>query len=54
VQVWFQNQRAKMKKIQRKAKQEADKNSDKDGKDSGKEDRMIKQEPSPSDSGANK
>ncbi|KAF4517802.1 hypothetical protein B566_EDAN003007 [Ephemera danica] len=50
VQVWFQNQRAKMKKIQRKAKQEADKSSDKDGKDSGKEDRMIKQESSPSDS----
>lgn len=30
VQVWFQNQRAKMKKIQRKAKQDGDKNSDKD------------------------
>ena len=26
VQVWFQNQRAKMKKLQRKAKNEADKN----------------------------
>ncbi|KAG8230038.1 hypothetical protein J437_LFUL015257 [Ladona fulva] len=35
VQVWFQNQRAKMKKLQRKAKQEADNkaNSDKEGKD---------------------
>lgn len=30
VQVWFQNQRAKMKKIQRKSKQDGDKNSDKD------------------------
>lgn len=30
VQVWFQNQRAKMKKIQRKSKQEGDKTSDKD------------------------
>lgn len=29
VQVWFQNQRAKMKKIQRKAKQENEKNCDK-------------------------
>ncbi|XP_055323148.1 LIM homeobox transcription factor 1-beta.1 [Sitodiplosis mosellana] len=30
VQVWFQNQRAKMKKIQRKSKQDGDKTSDKD------------------------
>ena len=42
VQVWFQNQRAKMKKLQRKAKIEAEKNAsssmsasgDKNGKDS--------------------
>jgi len=33
VQVWFQNQRAKMKKIQRKAKQDADTKGDKDSKD---------------------
>ncbi|XP_065225446.1 LIM/homeobox protein LMX-1.2 isoform X2 [Planococcus citri] len=32
VQVWFQNQRAKMKKIQRKAKQENEKNCDKNDK----------------------
>lgn len=32
VQVWFQNQRAKMKKIQRKSKQDGDKNADKDQK----------------------
>lgn len=42
VQVWFQNQRAKMKKIQRKAKQDGgDKNSD---KDSCKDEKGIKQE----------
>lgn len=42
VQVWFQNQRAKMKKIQRKAKQDLDKSpSDKDEK----RDKSIKQEP---------
>lgn len=41
VQVWFQNQRAKMKKIQRKAKQDGDKHSD---KDSCKDDKGIKQE----------
>lgn len=41
VQVWFQNQRAKMKKIQRKSKQDgSDKNGDKDGK----EEKRIKQE----------
>jgi LIM homeobox transcription factor 1 len=48
VQVWFQNQRAKMKKLQRKAKQEADqKSSDKD-KDN-KDEKVIKQEPSSGD-----
>lgn len=41
VQVWFQNQRAKMKKIQRKSKQDGDKNSD---KDSCKDDKIVKQE----------
>lgn len=35
VQVWFQNQRAKMKKIQRKAKQDGDKFSDKDKDEMG-------------------
>ena len=30
VQVWFQNQRAKMKKLQRKAKQDTDSKGDKD------------------------
>lgn len=44
VQVWFQNQRAKMKKIQRKSKQDV---SD---KDKDKEDRIAKQESS-SDNG---
>lgn len=47
VQVWFQNQRAKMKKIQRKSKQDGDKNSDKDGKD----DKSVKQESPNSDNG---
>lgn len=48
VQVWFQNQRAKMKKIQRKSKQDGDKNSD---KDSCKDDKGIKQESPNSDHG---
>ncbi|KAE8748760.1 hypothetical protein FOCC_FOCC004563 [Frankliniella occidentalis] len=44
VQVWFQNQRAKMKKIQRKAKQDG---GDKGGgdKDDSKAEKGIKQEP---------
>nr|CAH7745481.1 unnamed protein product [Callosobruchus chinensis] len=42
VQVWFQNQRAKMKKIQRKAKQEDGKDRDKDKGD--KDDKVVKQE----------
>lgn len=44
VQVWFQNQRAKMKKIQRKAKTDGDKHGDKDEK-------SIKQESPDSDHG---
>lgn len=56
VQVWFQNQRAKMKKIQRKSKQSGsggggeDKNGDKDG-GSGKDgnEKRIKQESPSSD-----
>lgn len=48
VQVWFQNQRAKMKKIQRKSKQDGDKNVDKDGI---KEEKGIKQESPNSDHG---
>lgn len=61
VQVWFQNQRAKIKKIQRKAKQDGnnnnnnnnngsggDKNSD---KDSCKDDKGIKQESPNSENG---
>lgn len=49
VQVWFQNQRAKMKKIQRKSKQDngADKNGDKEGK----EEKRIKQESPSSEHG---
>lgn len=44
VQVWFQNQRAKMKKIQRKAKNDGDKDLDKG-------DKSIKQESPNSDHG---
>jgi len=49
VQVWFQNQRAKMKKIQRKAKQDADKHPK--GKDKDQDETRIKQDDSHSDSG---
>ncbi|KAJ8969111.1 hypothetical protein NQ314_001921 [Rhamnusium bicolor] len=50
VQVWFQNQRAKMKKIQRKAKQDDGKSpSDKDKGD--KDDKIIKQESPSSEHG---
>jgi LIM homeobox transcription factor 1 len=37
VQVWFQNQRAKMKKVQRKGKGDGDKGSDKDKDDKVKQ-----------------
>lgn len=47
VQVWFQNQRAKMKKIQRKAKQDDKSPTDKDKGD--KDDKVIKQESPSSD-----
>jgi LIM homeobox transcription factor 1 len=48
VQVWFQNQRAKMKKIQRKAKQDGDKGSE---KDKDKDEKVIKQESPSSEHG---
>ncbi|KAF9800658.1 hypothetical protein SFRURICE_015312 [Spodoptera frugiperda] len=48
VQVWFQNQRAKMKKIQRKAKQEGEKNND---KEKDKDEKSIKQESPSSEHG---
>jgi LIM homeobox transcription factor 1 len=43
VQVWFQNQRAKMKKIQRKSKSNAN-NADADKNNSDKDDKSIKME----------
>lgn len=49
VQVWFQNQRAKMKKLQRKAKQEADQKSSSDKEKDSKDDKAIKQEPTSGD-----
>ncbi|XP_050296604.1 LIM homeobox transcription factor 1-beta isoform X2 [Anthonomus grandis grandis] len=49
VQVWFQNQRAKMKKIQRKQKQD-DRKSPSDKDKSEKDEKAIKQESSPSSS----
>lgn len=50
VQVWFQNQRAKMKKIQRKAKQDDGKSSS-DKEKGDKDDKIIKQESPSSEHG---
>ncbi|PSN58019.1 LIM homeobox transcription factor 1-beta, partial [Blattella germanica] len=49
VQVWFQNQRAKMKKLQRKAKQEADQKSTGEKDKDSKDEKTIKQELSSGD-----
>ncbi|XP_018335500.1 LIM homeobox transcription factor 1-beta [Agrilus planipennis] len=51
VQVWFQNQRAKMKKIQRKAKQDDGGKTSSDKEKSEKDEKIIKQESPGSDQG---